>query len=137
MSNGTSIHIVDEGIIGSLDLALGGAISPPAALLRQTIELIPMPDLMVWVDAPIENLVERTMRRDDSPREFRGMSESEVRDRIKCSSAMFSEIAESARATNRLVRVWNPDADGSTLESTIDGVAAIVSARIRAARADD
>ncbi len=74
--NGNSICIVDEGLMGSLDLALSGTTVPSRTDLESFVAALPLPDLLVRVDAPLE-----TMRSTEgNPRFFRAANSRAARE---------------------------------------------------------
>ena len=50
----------------------------PSELIHAYLDLLPQPDLLVWVRCPLEVSLERSLRR-DLPFRFRGKSADEVR----------------------------------------------------------
>ncbi len=132
--NGDSICVVDEGLMGSLDLALSGPIPPSPAELETFVAALPLPDLMVWVDAPLEALVERTRARPDPPRESRGSSERQIRDRLASMQTLFGALGKIPRAANRVVKAWNPQGSIEDREREMDRIAQALRMRIEERR---
>ncbi len=121
--NGNSICIVDEGLMGSLDLALSGTTVPSRTDLESFVAALPLPDLLVRVDAPLETLVERTLSRCDPPREIRGFSERLIRERLARLQMVFAALDHIPCAATRMLSVWNPPGCAEDREREMDRIA--------------
>lgn len=121
--NGNSICIVDEGLMGSLALALSGPAAASRAELEDFVAALPLPDLLVSVDAPLETLVERTLARPDPPREIRRSSERQIRDRLASLQSVFGALDQIPRAGTRIIKAWNPPGSIEDREREMDRVA--------------
>jgi|SRR5215207_167751 len=103
------IILVDEGpILAAHMFVFTGSIVTPAEIAAFA-NLLPLPDLVVYIKAPVEVLVRRALQRHDPPREMGKkdpvMTEKYVRD----ATAVFDQLMESERIKSRLLVVDNPD----------------------------
>lgn len=102
------VHVVDEGLMGIIGLAFCGPAPPSQADLDPLLAALPLPDLMVWVDAPLDSVVERTRGRPDPPRELRGLSRQQLRACLANVETVYRALAGGPRAAGRVIRAWNP-----------------------------
>jgi thymidylate kinase len=116
------VHIVDEGVLGAVHLAFSGTVQPTESDLAAFVATVPLPDLIVWVDAPLDELVDRTRGRPDPPRELRNRHREELRERFGNVRTAFQAIAESTRASGRVIHLWNPNAPAPQREALADEV---------------
>lgn len=129
--NGRTVSIVDEGILTTLSLLFDEDGMEEVSEIDVIAEAIPLPDVVVLVDAPLDALVDRVLRRDDSPRDMRRLSTPEVRARLSGARAAFNALAARPRVSSRVIRVWNPPTTVSYRESEIERAAAALSERLR------
>jgi len=72
--------------------------------------LVPLPDLVVYVKAPLESLVRRSLARRDPPREMRSREPGMVRRHISRAVDMFDRLVQAENIRTRLLVVENCDA---------------------------
>jgi thymidylate kinase len=84
--------------------------------------LIPVPDLIVYVRAPVENLIQRTQNRPDPPREIR-KNQHLTEKYIYRAVAMFEQIILAENIKSRLLVVENPNGNGKVLKTNAEYVA--------------
>ena len=85
-------------------------------------ELVPAPDTMIYVKAPIEALVERALARPDPRPQHAGKSRREVERTIARTVGVFDLVAGSPPLRDRVLVVENDD-DHERLHRLADGVA--------------
>lgn len=83
--------------------------------------LIPVPDLIVYIRAPVETLVQRTLQRPDPPREIR-KNRTLTENFISRACAMFEQITQVENIKSRLLIVDNPECAGKAFEKVADDV---------------
>jgi deoxyadenosine/deoxycytidine kinase len=74
--------------------------------------LIPLPDVVVYIKAPVTTLVNRSFRRTDAPREMRSKSQAQVETYIHRAVTMFDQLVETEEIRSRVLIVENPDIAG-------------------------
>lgn len=117
------IILVDEGpVLAAHMLTYHGANYTPdeiSALARS----LPLPDLIVYIHAPVELLVTRTLRRSDPPRALRGRDPAQIERCTRDTVAMFDAICSDAEIRSRLCLVENGDGEtqvrGCAVETVI------------------
>lgn len=108
--------LVDEGIVLSAYQLFVYSDAPYADVdLDRFARLVPMPDRIVYVKAPLDLLVERAMRRPDPRRELAGRNRHEVADRLARAVELFESLATRGPIRERLVvvEVGDDSRDGS------------------------
>lgn len=101
------IILVDEGTIHLAHkvFVFSNAFYTPDEITRFA-KLIPVPDLIVYIKAPVETLVQRTLQRSDPPREIRN-NQLLTEDFISRACAMFDQITRDEVLKNRVLCVEN------------------------------
>ena len=101
-------RVVDEGIVHSAHNLLvhaGGV--PGDEEIALFAERVPLPDVLVWVRAPVEVILDRTMRRPDRPLRS---DEARLREFVEHACFVFERVMTSARLAARTICV-NFDSD--------------------------
>ncbi|MCC6454638.1 MAG: hypothetical protein IT328_06825 [Caldilineaceae bacterium] len=75
--------------------------------------LIPLPDLIVYVKAPVDRLVDRSLRRADVRREMRAKSQAQIETYINRAVAMFEQLVKTEEIRSRVLIVENPEITGN------------------------
>ena len=103
------IILVDEGPILAAHMFVFTGSIVTSAEIAAFANLLPLPDLVVYIKAPVEVLVKRALQRPDPPREMGEkdpvMTEKYVRD----ATTVFDQLMEAERIKSRLLVVDNPD----------------------------
>jgi len=109
-ANGWSAVLVDEGTIHSAHYVLVHVNHPPR---REDVEafcrLVPMPDLVVHVVAPLETVLARTFARSDPP--LRRRSKEEMERFIRHAYTMFDLLMSQDTLSRKTLRVECDDDD--------------------------
>ncbi len=114
--------LVDEGpLLVAHMFAFGGG-----ALTRDEIEnfarLVPLPDLIVYVKAPVDVVVGRTIGRADAPRQLRARDCRWTERTIENATRIFDELVKAENIRCRLLTVESTDAAESAYKKTLDDV---------------
>jgi thymidylate kinase len=72
--------------------------------------LVPLPDLIVYVSAPVDSLVKRSLQRTDPPREMRSKSPALIERYTTRAVAMFEQLVKAESMRSRVLIVENPEA---------------------------
>jgi thymidylate kinase len=84
--------------------------------------LVPLPDLIIYIKAPTETLVQRALLRPDPPREIRSRNRELVVKHIRRAVAMFDQLVTAENIQRRLLTVDNSDshkANNKLIEDTV------------------
>jgi len=96
--------LVDEGVLLSAYQLFVYSDAPYGDVdLDRFAHLVPMPDRIVYVRAPLDLLVERAIRRPDPRRELAGRSRNEVADRLARAVELFESLAVRGTIRERLL----------------------------------
>jgi thymidylate kinase len=87
--------------------------------------LVPLPDLIIYIKAPTETLVQRALLRRDPPREIRSRNRELVVKHIHRAVAMFDQLIAAHNIQCRLLTVENPDSNLANNKLVEDIVAVI------------
>ena len=71
--------------------------------------LIPLPDAVVYVKAPTDILIKRSMQRTDPPREMKTKDPALVEKYVTDAVAMFEQLIQTDEIRNRVLIVDNPE----------------------------
>ena len=132
MSSGAGFDttvLSDEGVVLSayqLFVYSDAAFDP--IVLDRFARLVPLPDLIVYVRAPHELLVERALRRADPRRELVGRSRAEVGDRLARAAEMFDALAGTPTISERLQTVDIGDDEPETRQAAVRAVSNMIDA---------
>jgi thymidylate kinase len=116
------IVLSDEGTVLSAYLFALTDIELDRSHVARFAELVPAPDLMIYVKAPVDVLVERALARPDRRPQHAGKSRSEVERTISRTAGVFDLIAGSAPLRDRVLVVEN-DEDHERLRRAAGGIA--------------
>lgn len=108
------IVLADEGTVLSAHLLfVFTQDEPDQEEIEVFARLVPLPDLVVCIQAPLDNLVQRSLQRSDAPRELRAEDEQTMEKHLRRASGLFDRLAETDRLRDRVLVVANPTlADG-------------------------
>jgi thymidylate kinase len=73
--------------------------------------LVPLPDIIVYIKAPIDALVQRSLQRADPPREIRSKNPALVETSIHRAVQIFDQLSQADPIRRRLLVVENPHSD--------------------------
>lgn len=125
--NHNRIILVDEGTVLSAHLLF---VYTSAVYSQEDIEkfasLVPLPELVVYVQAPVDSLVQRTLRRSGTPRELRSKNQILVEKYVSRASEMFDRLTETKRIRDRVLIVVNPDSAEGERHPAADSVATFI-----------
>jgi thymidylate kinase len=120
---GDRVVLVDEG---TLLLAHNIFVFSSAVYTGRELDrfagLVPLPDAVVYVHAPVETLVRRTLQRSDPPREMRARDPDLAARQIQRARQVFEQLARSPRISSRLFPAENCDSDGPGRERLADEI---------------
>lgn len=102
--------LVDEGtVLIAYQLFVYSPAPYSPADVEQFARLVPAPDLLVHVKAPLPTLANRSMSRSDQRRELKGRDRQQVREFIERADELFDALAATDALRDRVLVVENPD----------------------------
>lgn len=103
------IILVDEGpILAAHMFIFTGAPYSREEISRFT-DLLPLPDLVVYIRASIDALIQRTLQRADPPREINTKDPAQIETYIKSAVAIFDQVVRAENIRYRLLIVESID----------------------------
>lgn len=128
------IVLVDEGtLIPAHNVFVYTAAHYTAAEIAQFARLAPLPDVVVYIKAPVESLIRRTLQRADPPRELRSRNPVLVETYLKRATALFEQLVSTENLRNRVLVVENPEASEQARNITAEQIAEFIRHRAVAA----
>ena len=88
--------------------------------------LVPLPELVVYIKAPVESLVQRSLRRSDARKEMRSKDHTLVEKYVSRAAEMFDRLTETKRIRDRVLIVANPDATEGERGAVADQIATFI-----------
>lgn len=117
------IVLVDEGtVLAAHNLFVYSSAVYTTAEIDKFAALVPLPDVIVYVRAPLESMVNRSLRRCDLPRELGAKSRTEVKKCVERATDLFDQLTQAERLRSRTLIVENPDASDKGREATVDDI---------------
>ncbi len=125
--NHNRIILVDEGTVLSAHLLF---VYNSTVYSQEDIEkfasLVPLPELVVYVQAPVDSLVQRSLRRSGAPREMRSQNQMLVEKYVSRASEMFDRLTETKRIRDRVLIVANPESTEGERRAVADFIATTI-----------
>ncbi|MCD6021897.1 MAG: hypothetical protein K0R20_1607 [Actinomycetia bacterium] len=116
----TVTFLNDEGtVLIAYQLFVYSDAAPTSPEIERFARLVPLPDLVVHVKAPIHLLVERAMTRPDVRRELAGLDRERIGSRIGRANSVFDALAESDALRDRMVTIELADASPEGLDRAV------------------
>jgi len=107
-----AIVLSDEGtLLSSYNLFVATKTDFGEVDLARFADLAPMPDLVVYVRAPVESLVERARSRPDPRRQHVGMGAAEIEADVRRTVELFDLLVQTVPVAGRVTIVESSDLD--------------------------
>jgi thymidylate kinase len=116
------IILIDEGPILALHMFVSTGNNYTSEEITRFIDLVPLPDLIVYIHASVNTLIERTVRRADPPREVDLKNSGQMEEYLKRAVAMFDQLTQAENIRPRLLVVESLDISGPGFNQIIDSV---------------
>lgn len=116
------IILVDEGPILAAHMFIPAGNTYTPEEIAQFTDLVPLSDLIVYIHAPVDTLIERTIRRADPPREVDLKNPELMEEYLKRAVAMFDQLTQAENIHPRLLVVESLDIAGPEFNQVIDSV---------------
>ena len=121
------IILVDEG---TMLLAHNVFVFTSALYTREEIAmfatLLPLPDVIVYVKAPLDSLIKRSLQRTDRRREIESLDKAQIEKYIKRAVTMFEQLVDTEKIRNRVLIVENPESADKRCDIAADYIAEFV-----------
>jgi thymidylate kinase len=128
------IVLVDEGtVLHAHNLFVFTSHAHAAAELERFAGLVPLPDVIVYVRAPLEASIRRSLARPDPPREMRARERASVELYVGRAWALFEALVAIPAIRERVVVVDNPDGQAGPGPPEVGGAVEAILARARLA----
>ena len=116
------VILVDEGPILALHMfvSVKNAYSPKE--ISKFIDLLPLPDLIIYIRASVDTLIEHTVRRPDPPREVDRKNPAQMEGYLENAVAMFDQLTQAEIIRDRLLVVESLDLSGPGFNQVVDSV---------------
>jgi thymidylate kinase len=125
--NRDRIVLVDEGTVLSAHLLF---VFSRTLYSQEDIDkfaaLVPLPELVVYVTAPVDCLVERALQRSRPPKELRSQNRALVEKYIGRAADVFDRVTETKPIRDRVLIVANPDSTDGERSAVADRIATFV-----------
>lgn len=116
------VVLVDEGpVLAAHMFVPTGNTYTPEEITRFT-ELLPLPDLIVYIRASVDTIIERTHRRADPPREVEINNPDRMEAYIKRTVDLFDQITQADNLQPRLLVVESHDMADPGFDKVIDNI---------------
>lgn len=103
------IILVDEGtVLVAHHLFVYTSTHYSSEDIARFTNLVPLPDVVVYIKASVTSLVQRSLQRGDPPREMRSKNPELVESYVTRASDMFDGLVETDAIQQRALRVENP-----------------------------
>ena len=117
------IILVDEGPILAAHMFVFTRASFTSEEIAQFASLVPLPDLVVYVRAPIDTVIKRTLHRPDPPREMNSKSPALTESYVQGAATILDQLVEAAPIQCRLLIVENRDFTELGYHALVDDIA--------------
>ena len=124
--NRDQIILVDEGPILAAHMFVFTGSLITLSEIATFANLLPLPDLIVYIKAPLHILVRRALQRPDPPREMGNKDPVTTEKYVKDATTIFDQLMESERIRSRLLVVDNPDLTVEEHDRLADGVTTLI-----------
>jgi len=116
------IILVDEGPLLAAHMFVFADSPVITSEIAAFAALLPLPDLIVYIKAPVEVLVKRTLKRPDPPREMDTADPSVTEEYVKKAVSIFDQLTEVERIRNHLLVVDNPDLTTEEHDTVVENI---------------
>ena len=120
-----AVVLSDEGtLLSAYNLLVMTDLKAGPEDIEAFLRVVPLPDRVVYVTAPVAALVGRAHSRPSPRRQHRGRTEVEVESDVRETVDLFDRIAASPLVADRLLVVENGDGDEASTRQVADRIAA-------------
>lgn len=115
------IILVDEGpVLLAHNVFVFTSVFYTPEEIAKFANLIPLPDVIVYVKVPVDSLVQRSLQRNDPPREIKSKNRAMIEQYTHRAVTMFEQLVETENIRSRLVIVENPETASKRCDPAVD-----------------
>jgi len=103
------IILVDEGPVLATHMFAFRECPLAAEEIAHFASLLPLPDILVYVKAPVDTLVQRTLERADPPRELGARDRVQIESAVRGTEFLFDQLVKAENIRSRILIVENSD----------------------------
>jgi len=117
------IILVDEGpLLLAHNVFVYSGAHYPGEEIAMFAALVPLPDIIIYIKAPLDILVQRSLLRADPPREMKSKNRGLVEKHINRALEMFDELVAEENIKCRLLIVENSDSEHRGYNHAVDDI---------------
>jgi deoxyadenosine/deoxycytidine kinase len=116
------IILVDEGPILAAHMFIFTDAPYSQEEISKFIDLLPLPDLVVYIRASIDVLIQRTLRRADPPREMNIKDLAQTQRYIKSAVTVFDQLVKAENIRCRLLIVESMDFNEEGYSQVVENI---------------
>ena len=121
------IVMVDEGtVLSAHNVFVYTGAFYAAEEIAQFAALMPLPDVIVYIRAPIDSLITRTLQRTDPPRELRSRDRALIERYVNRAVTMFDQLVEAEEIRDRVLIVENPESADRGCDAAVEYITQFV-----------
>lgn len=114
------VILVDEGPILALHMFVSAQNTYTSEEIARFIDLLPLPDLIIYIQASVDTLIERTLHRPDPPREIDQKDPVQMDAYFKNAVAIFDQLIQAENICDRLLILESPDMTKSGFDQVVE-----------------
>lgn len=114
--------LVDEGPILAAHMFVPAGNTYTAEEITRFADLLPLPDLIVYIRASVDTIIKRTLERADPPREVEINNQPKMEEYIKRTVALFDQLTQAENLRPRLLIVESLDITSAGYDQIIDNI---------------
>jgi thymidylate kinase len=121
------IIMVDEGtVLLAHNVFVYNSVSYAPDEITTFVDLAPLPDLVVYIRAPMDSLMKRALRRSDPPREIKSKNRALIETYVERAVSMFEQLIQAEKIRDRVLIVENPESADTGHDTVVDYIAQFI-----------
>ena len=114
--------LVDEGPVLAAHMFVPTENTYTSEEISRFTDLLPLPDLIIYIRASVGTIIERTLRRADPPREVEINNQTKMEEYIKRTVSLFDQLTQAKNLQPRLLIVESLDITNAGYDQIIDNI---------------
>ena len=116
------VVLVDEGPVLAAHMFVPAGNAYTSEEIKRFTDLLPLPDLIVYIRASVNTIIERTLRRADPPREVELSDPTQMEAYIRRTVDLFDQLTQAENLQSRLLIVESLDIASPDFEHMTDRI---------------